>query len=177
MSETHIYIDEKGYKTIVAKPLTATNFAIFGDVIECNEQVENFTINQGFTRRFHNLADIDVSDNDGKAIISIFRTIPLEQPIRIGMMERHPKGSQAFIPIGNQPYLVVVAPKGELNLSQIQVFIASSDQGVNYHKGTWHHFCLALNEQSDFLVVDRCGEGNNCDEITFIDEQKIIIKF
>jgi ureidoglycolate lyase len=79
------------------------------------------------------------------------------------MMERHPLGSQAFIPMSNQPYVVVVAPSGELDTSKIEVFLASSKQGVNYHKGTWHHFCLALNQESDFLVVDRGGKGDNCD--------------
>ena len=146
-------------------------------MIECSDKVENFEINQGFTTSFHNLADVDVTDNDGRAIISIFRSTPLELPITIGMMERHPKGSQAFIPMGNNPYLVVVAPKGELDINAIEVFLANSDQGVNYFKGTWHHFCLALNDQSDFLVVDRGGNGDNCDEVTLSDQQKITISF
>jgi ureidoglycolate lyase len=82
------------------------------------------------------------------------------------MMERHPLSSQAFIPMGQQPFLVVVAPKGELDISKIDVFLASSNQGVNYHKGTWHHYCLALHQVSDFIVVDRGGAGDNCDSIT-----------
>jgi ureidoglycolate lyase len=81
------------------------------------------------------------------------------------MMERHPLSSQAFIPMGQQPYLVVVAPCGELDISKIEVFLATANQGVNYHKGTWHHYCLALKEVSDFIVVDRGGEGHNCDVI------------
>ena len=177
MQQCYISEDENEKKFIEAMPLTAAEFAQFGDVIECTDSVENFEINQGFTTRFHNLADVDVADNDGKAIINIFRSTPLSLPIQIGMMERHPKGSQAFIPMGNNPYLVVVAPKGDLDLTKLRVFLASADQGINYHKGTWHHFCLALNEQSDFLVVDRGGKGDNCDEIALIDEQKITIRF
>ncbi len=148
---------------VVPKKLTAENFSAYGDVISVSESAEHFAINDGHTMRHHNLADVDVSEQEGKTLINIFRSTPLAFPLPVEMMERHPLGSQAFIPMGNEPYVVVVAPKGELDTSKIEVFLASSEQGVNYHKGTWHHFCLALNEVSDFLVVDRGGEGHNCD--------------
>lgn len=153
---------------ITPKPLTSEDFSAFGDVIEANAEAKNFAINDGFTQRYHDLArvdvtDVDVDNNKGHALINIFRSTPLVQPIAIKMMERHPHGSQAFIPMGQNPYLVVVAPAGEFDINSIAVFIAKSNQGVNYHKGTWHHFCLALNSESDFLVVDRGGEGDNCD--------------
>lgn len=147
---------------VVPQKLTAENFAVYGDVISVSESAEHFAINDGHTMRYHNLADIDVIDQQGKTIVNIFRSTPLAFPLPVEMMECHPLGSQAFIPMGNQPYVVVVAPKGELDTSKIEVFLASSEQGVNYHKGTWHHFCLALNKVSDFLVVDRGGEGDNC---------------
>jgi ureidoglycolate lyase len=150
-------------KPLMPKPLTAQTFAAFGDVIEASYNAENFTINEGFTQRFHDLAKVDVNDNDGHTIVNIFRSKPLVQPIAIKMMERHPHSSQAFIPMGLNSYLVVVAPAGEFDIKKIQVFIANSNQGVNYHKGTWHHFCLALGSESDFLVIDRGGEGDNCD--------------
>lgn len=146
--------------------LTRDNFAAFGDVIEVNDKANHFAINDGFTERYHDLAKVDVINQNGRVLINIFRSTPLAQPIAIKMMERHPLGSQAFIPMGNQPYLVVVAPKGELDTSKIEVFLATAEQGVNYHTGTWHHFCLALNQPSDFLVVDRGGEGDNCDVVT-----------
>lgn len=147
-------------------PLTSENFAEFGDVIETGEQVQSFAINDGYTQRFHDLANVDVSSNNGRPLINIFRSTPLVQPIAIKMMERHPLSSQAFIPLSNQPYLVVVAPKGEFKVEKLSVFIASKSQGVNYHAGTWHHYCLALHQVSDFLVVDRGGEGDNCDVIS-----------
>jgi len=153
-------------RKLIAKPLTQTAFSAFGDVIEASSDRNNFAINDGLTQRYHDLAKVDVNDNNGRTLINIFRSTPLEQPIALGMMERHPHGSQAFFPLGDNPYLVVVAPAGELNTDDIEVFIASSNQGVNYHKGTWHHFCLALEGESDFLVVDRGGEGDNCDTIT-----------
>lgn len=150
---------------ITPKPLTRATFSAFGDVIEADSDSNNFAINNGFTQRYHDLAKVDVNDKQGHAIISIFRSTPLAQPIAVKMMERHPHGSQAFIPMGNNSYLVVVAPAGKFELNNIEVFIANSNQGVNYHKGTWHHFCLALNSESDFLVVDRGGAGGNYDVI------------
>ncbi len=150
-------------KPLVPKLLTQKAFSAFGDVIEASSNANNFAINDGFTQRYHDLAKVDVKDKQGHAIISIFRSTPLALPIAIKMMERHPHGSQAFIPMGENPYLVVVAPAGEFEINKIEVFIASSSQGVNYHKGTWHHFCLALDSMSDFLVVDRGGAGDNCD--------------
>ena len=150
-------------KQLTPKPLTSENFSAFGDVIEANSGSKNFPINDGFTQRYHDLAKVDVNDSNGHTLINIFRSTPLAQPIAIKMMERHPHGSQAFIPMGTNSYLVVVAPAGEFDVNNIEVFIANSNQGVNYHKGTWHHYCLALGSESDFVVVDRGGEGDNCD--------------
>ena len=155
----------KDNKRITPKALNSENFAPFGDVIEVNENAKNFSINDGFTQRYHDLAEVDVAQKNGRTLINIFRSTPLEQPISIKMMERHPLSSQAFIPMGQHDFLVVVAPKGKLNISKIEVFLASSNQGVNYHKGTWHHYCLALHQVSDFIVVDRGGAGDNCDVI------------
>lgn len=152
-------------KIIIPKALNRENFAPFGDVIEVNDKAKNFSINEGFTQRYHDLADVDVTQENGRTLINIFRSTPLEQPVSIKMMERHPLSSQAFIPMGPQPFLVVVAPKGEMDITKIEVFLASSHQGVNYHKGTWHHYCLALHQVSDFIVVDRGGAGDNCDVI------------
>jgi ureidoglycolate lyase len=150
-------------QTITPKPLTKDAFSAFGDVIEASSGAKNFAINDGFTQRYHDLAKVDVNDNDGHTLINIFRSTPLAQPIAIKMMERHPHGSQAFIPMGENPFLIVVAPAGEFDSNNIEVFLANANQGINYHKGTWHHFCLALGSESDFLVIDRGGAGDNCD--------------
>ncbi len=160
---------------LTPKPLTQEAFSAFGDVIEVNADANNFSINNGYTQRYHDLAKVDVADNNGHTLVNIFRSTPLEQPIAIKMMERHPYGSQAFIPMGNNPYFVVVAPFGEFDANKIEVFIAHSNQGVNYHKGIWHHFCLALNSESDFLVIDRGGEGDNCDVLE-LDGSLVITK-
>lgn len=153
-------------KKLSIKPLTPEAFAAFGDVMEANEQAQHFAINDGVTERYHDLAGVDVAAGNGRTLINIFRSTPFSQLMAVKMMERHPLGSQAFMPLGEQPYLVVVAPKGELDTNRIEVFLATKDQGVNYHAGTWHHYCLALNKVSDFMVIDRGGEGNNCDIVT-----------
>lgn len=149
--------------TLPIRSLDALSFAPFGDVIEVSEQGQHYSINEGHTERYHDLAKIDTGQQQGRTLVNIFRSKPLPMPIVLKVMERHPLSSQAFMPLGQQPYLVVVAPPGEFNESAVRVFLAQPGQGVNYHPGTWHHYCLALHQISDFLVVDRGGEGKNCD--------------
>ena len=147
------------------EPLSREAFAPFGDVIEASEAVRHFPINGGNTERYHDLASIEPGP-EGRAIVSIFRGQPRALPFRVEMMERHPLGSQAFIPLSDRPYLVVVAPAGAPPAAEdLRVFLARADQGVNYRTGVWHHPLLALDAVCDFLVVDRSGPGHNCDEV------------
>lgn len=151
--------------TLRPEPLTREAFAPFGDVIEASDAVEHFTINAGNTERYHDLANIEAGP-DGRVIVSIFRGQQRALPFTVEMMERHPKASQAFIPMSGHPYLVVVAPAGEApTVDTLRTFLARGDQGVNYATGVWHHPLLALDGTSDFLVVDRSGPGDNCDEV------------
>ncbi|BAK75110.1 ureidoglycolate hydrolase [Pseudogulbenkiania sp. NH8B] len=147
------------------EPLSREAFAPFGDVIEASEAVRHFPINGGNTERYHDLASVEPGP-EGRAIVSIFRGQPRALPFRVEMMERHPLGSQAFIPLSGRPYLVVVAPAGAPPAAaDLRVFLARADQGVNYRTGVWHHPLLALDAVCDFLVVDRSGTGHNCDEV------------
>jgi len=152
-------------KKLVPKALTAAAFAPFGDVIAVDAAEKVFSINAGNTERFHDLARL-APGPDGRLIVSIFRGQPRSLPFAITMMERHPLGSQAFMPLGPQPYLVVVARPGPApGPDDLRAFLSRPGQGVNYAPGVWHHPLLALNEIGDFLVVDRSGPGNNCDEV------------
>ncbi len=145
--------------------LSRVAFAPFGEVIEADAATSCFMINGGNTERFHDLARIEPGPQ-GRAIVSIFRGQPRPLPFRVAIMERHPLGSQAFMPLSGLPYLVVVAPAGAApTLADLRVFLAQGQQGVNYAPGVWHHPLLALGEVSDFLVIDRSGPGANCDEI------------
>ncbi|HRP96651.1 MAG TPA: ureidoglycolate lyase [Rhodocyclaceae bacterium] len=151
-------------RTLHPEPLTPDAFAPFGDVIAAASAARHFTINAGNTVRYHDLATIDAGDN-GRVIVSIFRGQPRELPFTVAMMERHPLASQAFVPLSGRPYLIVVAPAGTApTAAELRLFVARADQGVNYAPGVWHHPLLALEAVSDFLVIDRAGEGANCDE-------------
>ncbi|WP_027852627.1 ureidoglycolate lyase [Marinobacterium litorale] len=143
--------------------ITAENFSPFGDLIQTGS--DPMIINYGNTERHHDLARLDLTEQGGTPLVSIFRSKPLPLPLTLEVMERHPLASQAFIPMGSEPYLVAVAPAGEFDLKALKLFIVQPGQGVNYHRGTWHHYCLALNSVSDFIVIDRGGDGHNCDEI------------
>lgn len=149
-------------REIVVEPLTREAFARFGEVIDI-EGADSFPINQGRTERFHALAAVELLGDDPRAILSIFRGQPLE-PLDIDLMERHPLGSQAFVPLNNQPFLAVVAPPGNFDESSIRAFLARGNQGLSYRAGTWHAPLLPLEAGADYLVVDRQGPGNNCDE-------------
>lgn len=156
-------------------PLTREGFALYGDVIE-TLGAEHFPINEGTTERFHDLAAVDIAEGGGRPLINIFRGQPRDLPLAIRLMERHPLGSQAFIPTGPHLWLVVVAPAGEPpKPSDLRAFIAGAGQGVNYHRGVWHHPLIALEAVSDFVVVDRGGEGDNCDEHYFAEGEEILL--
>ena len=151
--------------SLTPEPLTREAFAPFGEVIEACDAVRHFTINAGNTERYHDLANIEPGP-DGKVIVSIFRGQPRVLPFEVEMMERHPLGSQAFMPLSGRPYLVVVAPAGMAPAARdLRVFLARGDQGVNYAAGVWHHPLLALDSVCDFLVLDRSGSAPNCDEV------------
>lgn len=149
--------------------LTQATFAPFGDVIE-TQASDFFYINDHQTQRHHALSHVTAL---GEVGISLFQHLQKTSvPFSITMLERHPKGSQAFIPMHNQPFLVVVAHalnKDTPNLNQICAFITNGKQGVNYHQGTWHHPLLTLNTPSLFTVVDRITPDPNCDVYNFND--------
>lgn len=156
------------------EPLTAQAFAPYGDVIETAGHTP-LLINEDLTERYHGLAQADVGE--GYTLINIFRTTPKPLPITVKGMERHPLGSQAFIPLGYAPFLVLVAnTSGPPKTADLKLFLTNGRQGVNYHRNIWHHYHLALHEVGNFLVVDRGGEGDNLEEMTFSMDQKLVIK-
>lgn len=157
------------------EPLTAQAFRPFGDVIEVSDAARHFTINEGYAERYHDLATVDTGREGGHALVNIFRARPRSLPFQLSVLERHPLGSQAFMPLSALPYLVVVAPAvttasdgggdGTPDVQAIRCFVAGAGQGVNYARGTWHHPLIALLEPCDFLVLDRGGPPGqaNCD--------------
>ena len=159
-------------RTLDLQPLTADAFAPFGDVIEARGAPRK--INQGHALRFHDLAALDCEEQDGRTVVSLFRSTPPTFPFAIRTMEHHPLASQAFMPLSERPYLVIVAPAGRFDVSKVMGFLAGAHQGVNLRRGVWHHFNLALGAESEFLVIDRDGPGRNLEEV-FLPDNEIIL--
>ena len=162
-------------KTITPKPITKENFSKFGDLITTKD-IEPITINDGYAKRFDNIAKLDTSKENGKTTISIFSALKRIFPMKVHMMESHPLGSQAFIPMKETTFLCFVAPSEEKpDLNKIESFIIPPGLGINYKPGTWH-FPLISTEDMNFLVVDRKGSGDNL-KIKKLDSEDIVLKY
>jgi ureidoglycolate lyase len=156
---------------LIPEPLTGEAFAPYGEVIEAR-QAASHLINAGRTRRFHACATADPGE-EGEAILSIFRGTPWPAPVTLRMLERHPRGSQAFVPMERHPWLVVVSDRPEA--AACRCFLARGDQGVQIARGVWHHPLLVLQPMQDFLVVDRKGPGENLEEVFFAEDDVAVI--
>jgi len=154
---------------IRAQALTRESFRPFGDVLE-TEGIEPQLINFGNTQKFGELAQITTRDN-ATAQLCIYRSKAIVMPFRVQLMECHPLGSQAFYPLHQNPFPVVVAKAGGKPApANIQVFLTNGRQGVNLHAGVWHHYQLTLNQDSDYLVIDRHGNDDNYQEHALSEE-------
>jgi ureidoglycolate lyase len=162
-------------RELTPEPLTAEAFSAFGSVIEASDAAVKLDINQGHAIRYDRLAEVDVADGGGTGAISLFRAKPLAELV-LKMFERHPLGSQSFVPLSGRPYLVAVAPAGDFDVAKVRLFHAEAHQGVHYRKGVWHHFLLTFDADSDFLVVDRAGPGDNCEEIALARGDEIQVR-
>jgi ureidoglycolate lyase len=148
--------------TTTVKPIKITkeNFSDFGDVIS-SENIKPIDINAGYAKRFDDLANVNTLKDEGKTIVSIFSAIKRIFPMKIDMMEKHPLGSQAFMPMIETTFLAFVAPPGDLpEINKIKSFIVPPKNGINYKPGVWH-FPLISTEDTSFLVIDRKGSGDN----------------
>ncbi len=147
------------------KPLTSEAFAAFGDVIDTNTAKNTFSMNYGTATRFYDLANVDVNKGEGETCISLVKSNAVALPHQVKTMEYHPLGSQIFHPLGNYVFLILVAPPSEkLDIEKLECFITNGKQGVNYHRNVWHHYLIPLKNDSEFIVIDRKGEGDNCIE-------------
>lgn len=148
-------------KPLPIEPLTAAAFAPFGEVIE-TPPVGGAVTNGGLAVRHDEVAKLDLVDGGGRPLLGIFRVKPTPLPIEVRWLECHPKASQAFVPIGERPFLVIVAPAGaEPDPAATRAFLTNGRQGVNYRRGTWHFPVIALEQDTDFLVIDRGDAGGN----------------
>jgi ureidoglycolate lyase len=156
---------------LTVEPLTREGFAPFGAVIDTQGDGPRRLINAGFAERLDGLAQLDTGREGGQPALSIFRARPRQFPLRLSLVERHRLGSQTFMPLAAQPFLVVVAAAGEPpSADRLHCFLAAPGQGVNLAAGTWHHPLLGLGAGGDFLVIERCGPGEDpdCDEFALL---------
>ena len=162
-------------KIIKPVKISRSNFSSYGDVIS-TEDINPMNINEGYAKRFDNLANLDTSKDSGKTIVSIFSALKRTFPMIIHMMEKHPLGTQAFIPMKETTFLAFVAPSGESpEIDKIQSFIIPPKMGINYKPGIWH-FPLISTENINFLVIDRKGSGDNL-IIHKFEKEKIILHY
>ncbi len=146
---------------LAVSQLNATDFAPFGDVLQVQPS-PTIMINQGNCARYSDLATLDFSD--GRAGISVFHAKPYQSPLTLSLMERHPAGSQAFIPMSDDPFLVIVAPDENGQPGLPSVFETDGLQGVNYHRNVWHGVLTPVRGNGLFTVIDRIGPGSNLEE-------------
>ncbi len=145
-----------------AEPLTKERFAPYGDVIESSLTASD-VMNEARFERFDDLCSVNI---EGHVAISVARCrTPTGLPLRVDMVERHPLGSQAFVPLSRCRMVVVVAPPGEgVDARDLRAFVTNGKQGINYHRGTWHMPLIAFDAGQEFLIVDRGGSGPNCEQ-------------
>lgn len=149
---------------LVTEPLSAKAFAPFGDVLALKDSPDKL-INQGLCGRHNDLALLDFTQ--GRAGISLFDAQPRRLPYRLDMVERHPDGSQAFIPMTPAPFLVIVAPDDTGKPGTPRAFLTAPGQAINFHRNTWHGVLTPLSAPGLFAVVDRIGPGDNLEEFWF----------
>ena len=149
-------------REITVEPLTAAAFAPFGDVLDATGAPDKM-INAGLCGRHHDRAQLDFGP-EGRAGISIFDAQPRALPYTLDLLERHPEGSQAFLPLSGQPFLVIVAPDDAGRPGRPRAFLTAAHQGINLHRGTWHGVLTPLAAPGLFAVVDRIGETPNLEE-------------
>ena len=152
--------------TILIEPLTSEAFAPFGQVIQM-AGAQHYSINNGMTERYHDLAKVELGGVHPRPLISIVRGQPYELPLSLKLVERHPLGSQAFYPLSDLPFLVIVAADLSGVPDTPRAFLTEPRQGVNIAMNVWHGVLTPLHQVSEFLVVDRGGEGNNLEEHHF----------
>lgn len=151
-------------RQIATEPLSSQAFAPFGQVIDCAGEADKM-INQGQCRRYHDRVALDFLD--GRAGVSLFQSDLRTLPYDLTMMERHPDGSQCFLPMDGHGFLVIVAPDAGGAPGRPKAFLTAPGQGVNYGRGVWHGVLTPLAGSGQFAVIDRIGPGANLEEHWF----------
>jgi ureidoglycolate lyase len=159
--------------TLVPVPLTRERFEPYGDVIEAGPSATS-AMNDARFERFDELCDVDT--RDGRVAVGIAQSrSPSSLPLLVDLVERHPRGSQAFVPLSPCRMIVVVAPPAEsVSARDLVAFESNGRQGVNYRPGTWHMPLVAFERNQRFLIIERAVDGPNCD-VHELDERVTLV--
>ncbi|MEI4484942.1 ureidoglycolate lyase [Frigidibacter sp. MR17.14] len=161
-------------RSLTPRPLTPEAFAPFGEVLDASGQPDRI-INAGLCGRFHDRARLDFgAETGGRAGISIFDAVPRALPYEFALVERHPEGSQAFLPMTMSPFLVIVARDEDGVPGRPVAFLTAPGQGINLHRGTWHGVLTPLAAPGLFAVVDRIGASPNLQEYSYDDSWTVL---
>ncbi|MEC7596598.1 MAG: ureidoglycolate lyase [Pseudomonadota bacterium] len=159
---------------LIPEKLTAENFANFGEVVTIQSK-ESRTINDGYAEKYADIASLDTSEDQGQTSVHIFVAKSRQFPLQISMLEKHPFFSQTFIPRHSSPFLVVVAPPAKTpSIENLRAFITNGEQGINYSRGVWHFPLISMDDNSQFIVIDRKHNEDldtieQCEEFTLDD--------
>ncbi len=149
---------------VFTRQLTPAAFAPYGDVLACDGDPDRI-INQGMCGRWHDRARLEAPG--GRLGLSLFLAAPRTLPYALDMMERHPDGSQAFVPMTDAPFLITVAADAGGAPGRPVAFLTDGAQAINFHRGTWHGVLTPLAAPGRFAVIDRIGPGANLEEHCF----------
>jgi ureidoglycolate lyase len=144
------------------EPLTPQAFAPFGDVLQATGTPDRL-INNGYCGRWHDMAQLDFGPG-GRAGLNLFKAQPRSLPYVLDLLERHPEGSQAFVPMYETTWLVTVAEDAGGTPVNLRAFQVAPGQAINLHRGTWHGVLTPLAEPGLFAVIDRIGSTANLEE-------------
>jgi len=159
-------------RQIAIEPLTAEGFAPFGDVLDASGPPDKM-INGGMCGRYNDRALLDFGDG-GRAGISVFNAKPRSLPYTLDLMERHPDGSQAFLPMNAAPFLVIVAQDMDGQPGVPRAFMTAPHQGINLHRGTWHGVLTPLKAPGIYAIVDRIGDTANLQEVSLVPAYTVV---
>ena len=166
---------------LIPEKLTSENFSDFREVVSIQNK-ESRTINNGFADKYPDIASLDTKEDQGHTSVHIFVAKSRQFPLHISMLEKHPFFSQTFIPRHSLPFIVVVAPPEEKpSVEKLQAFITNGDQGINYSRGVWHFPLISINDNSQFIVIDRKHNEEfdiieQCEEVS-IDDINVVLEF
>ena len=166
---------------LTPEELTEENFADFGEVVSI-ESKKSKTINNGFAEKFADIASLDTKEDQGQTSVHIFVAKSRQFPLHISMLEKHPYFSQTFMPRHSSPFIVVVAPPSQSPIIEnLRAFITNGQQGINYSRGVWHFPLISINDNSQFIVIDRKHNEEfdtieQCEEVS-IDDINVVLEF